>query len=390
LARQDRFFSRFDNGQYGLRLRIVMKARISGMLLLLTHVGQADLCPGSAGAPELLTPGSANCSSSTTATGTRTTFTVFDDTILRWPWLELRGGDELVFDFDGGHAVANLLGPGKTHRIDGDVSANGKIGFFSEGRGFEVNGKIKASEVTLSTSPLTKVADFLSGGAYQMLAGSGFQTMSIKGQVEATNGDVVVAGDFVRVSGEAQLRASGAVRIGAGQEINVGSTGDSHLETSGGLGILLHLGDSRASLLELVATHEISNAGRIDALGGFDKVFLEVGEGGSILNEGTGVILGQTMITGNFDSKGVILGLDEGDTLAVVNSSVINIPALKDPSGRQVSNARKIETNAAMTGSADALRKTVKKPPTVVRTERKSLLRRQSFFGMRGGQKPKR
>lgn len=390
LARQDRFFSRFDNGRCGLRLRIVMKAQISGMLLLLTHVGQADLCPGSAGGPELLTPGSASCSSTLTATGTRTTFTVFADTILRWPWLELPGGDELIFDFDGGNAVANLLGPGKTHRIDGKVSANGKVGFFSEGRGFEVNGNINASDVTLSTHALTNVADFHGGGPYQMLAGTSFQTMSIKGKVEATNGDVIVAGDFVRVSGEAQLRASGAVRIGAGHEVNVGSAGNSRLETNGGFGILLHLGDSRASSLELVATNQISNAGRLDAAGGFGKVFLEVGTGGSILNEGTGVILGQTMVTGNFDSDGVILGLDEGDALAVVNSSVIDIPALKNPSGRRVSKARKIETNAAMTGSADALRKPVKKPSTIVRNERKPRLRRQSFFGMRGGQKPER
>lgn len=367
-----------------------MKARISGLLLLLTHAGQADLCPGSAGGPEVLTPGSVSCSSTTTATGTRTTFTVFDDTILRWPWLELSGGDELVFDFDGGNAVANLLGSGQTHRIDGNVSANGKVGFFSEGRGFEVNGNVQAREVTLSTNPVTDVADFLSGGTYEVQAGSGFQIMAIKGRVEATHGDVVVAGDFVRVSGEAQLRAAGAVRIGAGQEVKVATSGESRFEASGGFGILLHLGDSRASSLELVATNEISNAGRIDAAGGFGKVFLEVGAGGTILNEGTGVILGQTMTTGNFDSDGVILGLDEGDGLAVVNSSVISIPELRDPSGRRVSTAREIETNSAMTGSADALRKPVKKSSKVVRSEGKTLLRRQSFFGMRGGQKPKR
>ena len=364
-----------------------MRMNIPWAMLLLPATAGADLCPGSAGGPTVGTPGSATCASETTATGTRTTFSLVDDTVLFWNWLDLPAGDELIFS--GSHGVANRLGPGVTHRIDGKVEGDGRVGFFADGSDLEINGSVSSGEVVVSGNGLSDSSAFLSGGDYVLEAGPGFRQITIGGLVKATRGDVIVAGDVVRVRDSARLQASsGAVRIGAGGRVDVKASGRERLETRGGIGILLHLGESRASSLELVATQEISNAGRMDAAGGFGKVFLEVGAGGNILNEGTGVILGQTMITGNFDSDGVVLGPDEGDALAVVNSSVIKLPALKDPEGRQVSRAREITTDAATAGSADVLRKPAKKKSSrLAANGRKSLLRRQSFFGMRGGGK---
>jgi len=357
-------------------------------MIMLSATAVADLCPGSAGGPTVGTPGSVTCASESTATGTRTVFSVMDDTILQWNWLNLAVGDELVFDFDGDHGVANQLASGASHRIDGKVEGNGRVGFFTEGADLEVNGSVVAEEVVVSANSLDDPSAFLGGGDFSLRSGGGLRQIAVNGLVQATNGDVIVAGDLVRVRADARLRASGAVRIGAGGQVDVKSTGERRVATSGGFGILLHLGDSRASSLELVATQEISNAGRLEAAGGFGKVFLEVGSGGNILNEGTGLILGQTMVMGNFDSDGVILGFDEGDGLAVVNSSVIKVSALKDPDGRQVSRAREISTDASTTGSADAFRKPVKKKPSrMAQSEKKPLLRRQSFFGMRSGGK---
>ena len=364
-----------------------MKDWLPSITLALAAQAAADLCPGSAGGPTLVTPGSATCVSESTATGTRTIFSVMDDTILDWGWLNLPTGDELVFDFNGDHGVANRLGSGAGHRIDGKVVGDGRLGFFADGSDLEINGSVTSDEVVVSGNRLADPAGFLSGGSYRLEAGSGFRQISINGLVRSTDGDVVVAGDLVRVRGEASLEASGAVRVGAGGTVDVSATGQERLEANGGFGILLHLGESRADVLELEASQEISNAGRLDAAGGFGKVFLEVGSSGKIQNEGTGVILGQATIRGDFDSDGVILGFDEGDALAVVNSSVIKLSALKDPDGRKVSRAREISTDAAMTGSADALRKPAKKPSRLVRGDKKPLLRRQSFFGMRGGGK---
>lgn len=369
-----------------------MRTWILWAVLSLSSGALADLCPGSFGGPNVATPGSIGCSSELIATGTRTTFSVMSDSILDWKSLSLPAGDELVFDFVGGESVANRLGPGGTHRIDGAVMGNGKVGFFASGSNLEVGGSVSANEVVLSGLSLADSGGFLSGGAYQLEGSGGLLTgwLTVSGMVEATNGDVVMAGGLVRIRGDARVNASDAVRVGAGRRVDVAASGERRLVATGESENLQHLGDSQAGLLEFVATREIVNAGRIEASGGFGKVFFEVGPGGAILNEGTGVILGQTMMIGDFDSDGVVLDRNEGDGLALVNASVVKISALKRPDGRQVSKAHEIATSASTAGSADAFRKTTKSSRKVVKRDRKPMLRRQSFFGMRGSQKSKR
>lgn len=373
-----------------MRLVDMMKPGLSWLLPFpLIGVAVADLCPGNPGGPTVHTPGVVDCFSEATATGTRTTYTFQDNAILGWGLLELPEGDELVFDFVGGDRVANVLGPGRTHRLDGAVTSNGTVGFFSEGRGLEVNGQVTARGVVLSSLAVDDATDFLSGGSYQLSGNGGIQQLTVRGDVTATAGDVLAAGNVVRVAGEANLNASGAVRVAAGNEVDVADSGPHRVQASGGIGILLHLGDSRASTLELVTSgQELNNAGRLEAAGGAGRIFLEVGPGGTIRNEGTGVILGNTTFNGIFDNDGIIIGDDDLDPLQAVNSSVLDIPALKDPKGRSVSMARRIETNTAMSGSADALRPTSsKKRAQLAKRQAKPLVRRQSFFGMRGGKK---
>ncbi|MEM1083445.1 MAG: hypothetical protein AAGI48_04940 [Verrucomicrobiota bacterium] len=368
-----------------------MKAWIPLLLLPLASGAWADLCPGSPGGPTVATPGSVGCTSMMTGSGVRTTYSVFADTILDWNTLMLPAGDELVFDFVGGNSVANRLGAGPAHRIDGQVSGNGRVGFFATGSNLEIGGSVSANEVVVSGLSLSDPSGFLTGGEYQLQGDGNFLTgwLSVDGMLEATSGDVIMAGSLMRVRGEARVRASGAIRGGAGETIDVEASGERRLTASGGTGTLLHLGDSRADLLEFVASGQISNGGRMEAGGGFGKVFLEVGPNGKILNEGTGVILGQATIMGDFDNDGVGIGYDEGDGLNLMNASVVKIPALKRPGGKQVSREQAIATNASMAGSADALRKSSVNSRTAAKRNKKPLLSRQSFFGMRGSRKGK-
>lgn len=349
-----------------------------------------QLAPGDPGGPVILTPDTVTWQSSLTATGSNTTYFLSGDAILQWTTFQLPEGDELVFDFaNSNDSIANLLGNGN-HIIDGTVTSNGTVGFFADGN-IEVGGSVTARDVTISALPVVDPNAFLAGGDLD-LSGSLFRQLTVDGEARATNGDVRLAGDLVRVRGDADLRARGAVRIGAGTSVTMTASGKRRVTSSGGVGVTLHLGDSRASRIEMVASSELTNGGRIEANGGYGKIFLEVGPGGTVLNEGTGVLVGQVAVVGEFNDGGVILGPDEGDTLQVVNASVVKLPTVKRPDGSVASKARVLETNVAMSGSADALRDESggERPRTVVRGTEKPVMSRQSFFGMRGGAEAKK
>ncbi|WP_338688233.1 hypothetical protein [Haloferula helveola] len=341
-----------------------------------------DLFPGSPGGPELLTPGSATWQSTTTPLGERTVYTLTGDTVLSWGSLRVGAGDELIFE--GSSGVVNLLSAGGTHRIDGSVSAEGAIGFFADGGSLQVDGLVEGASVTLSALKLESAGDYFSGGAYALDGGAGgSRRLTVDGQVRATGGDVVMAGEIVRIRGGATIDASQAVRVGGGSRVDVADSGQKRL-SSMGTGLVLHLGTSRAATLELVGVQQVANAGRLETPGASGKIFLEVGPGGTVLNEGTGVIQGILQVTGDFDNDGVILGGDDGDQIGVVNSSLSRLPEVRRPDGSVASKARELSVEAPMTASADSGRDRAKRR-TVASRQKPKLLTRQSFFGMRGG-----
>jgi len=348
------------------------------MVVLLPGVAWAGLVPGSPGGPVLLTPGSASWNWMATPTGTRTEYTLTGDTVLDWGQFQLPAGDELVFS--GGAGVVNLLGGTREHWIEGSVVADGVIGFFADGAGLRVDGSVTGKSVTLATLGTTDTAAFLTGGGYAMNATvPGLRVMTVDGVITATGGDVVVAGEFVNVRGDAKIEAAGAVRMAGGRTVTVAADGQWRTGTVGAGGVVQHLGESHGQDVEIEARQEIGNAGRIEGA----RVFLEVGRDGKILNEGSGVIIGNLRIVGEFDNDGTVLGGDEGDALVAANSSLLRLPELKRPDGSTASRARDLRRDVAMTASSDSQRdqaaagQLAKKQPA-------PLLRRLSFFGMRG------
>ena len=337
--------------------------------------------------PVLTTPGTATWTTEATATGTRTIFTLTKDTVLDWEQLDLQSGSEMVFNFTDGKTVVNFLGGSGTHLIDGAVTSNGIVAFFSPTADLEVNGSIIAKGVTLSTLT-TDAADFSGGNGYRMSGKGGSNYLTVNGRVEASGGDVVLGGERVMVGDTAQIQASQDVLIGGGRDISVATSGERRLKEESGFGFVLHLGETRASRIEVAAGREISNQGLLNAANG--RIFLAVGEGGSITNESSGVIVGNAVFEGEYHSQGPVLFPDEGDAAPAVNEATLTLPKLTRPDGAKVNTApQTMKYTVPMSATGDARRDSSHTERADRRMAQnassKSLLQRSSFFGMRGG-----
>lgn len=351
------------------------------------------LCPGAgilhAQEPVLSTPGTATWTTETTATGTRTVFNLTKDTVFDWQRLNLENGSEMVFNFTGGKTVVNFLGGTKTHRIDGSVTSNGIVAFFSPSADLQVNGSIIAKGVTLATLN-ADAADVSDEDGFKMSGKGGFNYLTVNGRLEATDGDVVLGGERVVVGSGAKLQASRDVLIGGGREISVAASGDRRLKEKSGLGFVLHQGDTRASRIEMASGREIRNQGTLNA--GKGRIFLAVGENGKITNERTGLIIGDLAFEGEFVNQGAILVPDtDGDAAPAINEGTLTLPKLSRPDGTKVnSEPQTIKYTVPMSATGDARRdsghsKRVDVQQMAQNDATRSLLQRSSFFGMRGG-----
>jgi hypothetical protein len=361
-----------------MKISLFPLAGLVPALLIVSAHGQA------AGVPVLSTPGSATWLSEITSTGTRTIFTITGDTVLDWGQFNLGSGSELVFDFVSGNGVVNMLNGSSTNTIGGNVTSNGNVGFFSPNAPLKVTGTVTASNVTLATMDVDPQA-FNSGDTFTMTAGSG-SLLTVSGTVTATKGSVVLAGQPVRVTTTGLIQAKDAVRIGGGREVTVEKSGmGRRLRETSGRGFVLNFGETRAARIEIAAGQEINNSGRLDTGSSNRRIFLEVGNNGKILREGAGVMVGRTVINGEYLENGV--EVDPDDTvLAAVNNSTVNMPALKRPNGTLVSSSQKVVNDVPMSASVDSVSDR-KRANTQVASNGKAkpILKAQSFFGMRGG-----
>ncbi|MEK7953787.1 hypothetical protein [Luteolibacter soli] len=362
-----------------MKLSLFPLAGLVPALLIVSAHGQA------VGVPVLSTPGSATWLSEITSTGTRLVFTITGDTVLDWGQFNLGSGNELIFDFIGGTSVTNMLNGTSTNKIAGTVTSNGDVGFFSPNADLKVTGTVTANNVTLATMNVDPQA-FNSGGTFTMTAGSG-STLTVSGTVSATNGSVVLAGPTVRIPASGLIQAADAVRIGGGRAVTVETSGSGrHLKVASGEGFVLHMGTSSAPRIEIAAGNEINVGGLLNTGSSNNRIFLEVGKGGQILREGSGLMVGRTKIDGKYLKDGYAIDPDTDDMRSAVNTSTVKMPALKRPDGSSVSTARTLVNDAPMSASADSGRDRKRANAQVASNDNKAkpILKATSLFGMRG------
>jgi len=338
------------------------------------------------GQPVLATPGTATWLTETTATGSRMVFTITGNTVIEWGQFNLGSGSELVFDFVGGDSVANMLNGSSTHFIAGNVTSNGQVGFFAPNAALRVPGKVTAESVTLATMEVDPAA-FNAGSNLNFEAAAG-STLSVTGTVRATGGNVLLVGKGVRVGSSGAVEATDTVRMAGGSKVKVERGGiGRRLNVESGDGFVFHMGASRAGRIEIAAGAEISNGGRLEAGSARQRIFLEVGSGGKISQDPTGIMIGRESIRGEFDPDGTPVDFNDGDAAQVISSSSVRMPALKRPDGSRAATSRTLVNDVSLSASADSGRDR-KKPATQVASrgnQAKPLLQRGSFFGMRGG-----
>lgn len=358
-----------------------------------------SLCLAIAQSPTVLTPGTSTELVEAISTGTRTTFSLTGNTILSWEQLTLSEGSELVYNFQSGDRVLNLLSGSNRHRIEGTVTSNGIVGFFSPNANFNINGTITAKGVVLSTLNADP-DEFFSGSGYSLNGGSGSNRLSVGGRITSTEGDVVLAGSFISISENAIIEANDSVLIGAGSEVSISETGGRGVSVGSEDGEIIHLGVSKGSVIEFVAGGSVYNEGTIDA--GKGRVFIDVGPGMEITNESPGVIVAGSVFSNAAIARGVVIVPDEGDSAPTVGDGTLRIPELTRPDGRIVSKAMQVSSSAPVSASGDSGRdvsKTNGQGSAAAgnalasgsgqvagnRGGARPLLRRSSFFGVRGG-----
>jgi hypothetical protein len=342
------------------------------------------------GEPVLTTPGTATWATELTTSGSRTVFTITGNTVLDWGQFNLSGGNELVFDFVGGETVSNMLGSGGANIIAGNISSNGNLAFFSPGADLIVTGNVIGKSVTLATMQPDPSGG--SGGVVTLQGGAG-GNLRLTGSVQATGGDVLLAGDSTQVFSGARVTAAGAVLMAAGSKVTVdpGRSG-AKLGAEGGAGFLLHMGETRAARIEVAASREIQNGGRLDVGSKSQRIFLEIGSGGKISQNRSAIVVGDLTINGKaaFNRQEVqpddAGGGHEADAAAALSESSLRMPRLKNTDGSTASKSKIIVTSAPTSGSTDGGRDRHNQSSQVAKQDKsKPIFRGSSFFGMRGG-----
>ncbi len=335
----------------------------------------------------VLSSGTATWVTETTATGTRLVFQLTGNSILDWSsGFNLSEGSEIIFNFTGGDTVVNMLGGTGLNSIAGTVTSNGNVAFFSPTADLVVSGNVTAKSVTMGALDANPTA-FLSGGGYTLSGDpAGFNGLSVSGHIRATGGDVVLAGRWIDVGRGAKLKATDSVRMAAGTEITVDPAANGRkMKVGSGNGFVLHLGETRASRIEIAAGSEVSNKGRLDT--GSGRIFLEVGNNGKIVNHGQGIMVGTVSKNGKVE-HGASIKPNEGDSVSALSPSTLKIPAVKRPDGSAVMASRTVANSTPVSASADGSRDRKGGASQVAGRDKKPMLQRASFFGMRGGSTP--
>lgn len=357
--------------------------------ILLATAGMSagqEICPGLEGNPELLTPGTATCVDDGTGNAV---ITMSDASLIRWEQFNIKEGKTLNFDFlssVSNKTVVNFTTGSGSNSIDGTLLSNGRVVLVTPGQRLSVGGMIQAESFVGSTIEADDYNQLLVGGTATFSGGGARLQVKDGATIQATNGDVVLAGSQVNIQGAGVLMAPvGAVRAAAGSEFTLANSGMERIAVSGPpAGQVLNSGRVEAATVEMKAAQEISNAGLIQTNGGVGKVFLAVGPGGRVVNSGTGMINGILEVTGIYDNVGTVIDPDTGDAATTVKSAVSRFPASRRP-GEKLGKETMVVDTGGVAASVDNSQARAKRKKQNVVANRTGLHRKSSFFGLRGG-----
>ncbi|MBB5350041.1 hypothetical protein HNR46_000262 [Haloferula luteola] len=342
------------------------------------RVAIAACVPVVQAADPVLSSGSATWETIETETGTKTIFTISDDSVFDWGDFNLDQGSELVFDFIGGNQVLNYLNGGGSYFLNGTVTSNGSVSFFAPGGNLFVGGSITAKSVTLA-SLNANPADVLDGNGYTLDGSLGSGILKVDGFVNATDGDIMLGGQQLIVGRRGELTATGAVRMAGTDRIKVSASGNQRLKDAGEEGFVLYQGTTHASQIDIRAGKEVHNVGTLDAQTG--RIFIEVGGDGRVFSDNRAIIVGEMAFKGVIE-QAPRANFDEADAPAVVSDSILKVPTLRRPDGTRITTASAVRTSNAVSASSSVTQPN----PTrnVAAPVKKALMARSSFFGMRG------
>ncbi len=350
-------------------------------------------CPTHPGNPILLTPGTASCAHD--ALSGDTTITLNAASIIEWNELDVPAGSVLDFNFlasASNRSVINRITGTRTSSIDGSLFSNGRVILLSQGSRIALNGFIQTQGFLASTMDVDDVNALLQGQEASFGGNGESARLSVGGTVQANGGDVVLAGSTISIGGSALVVAPmGAVRIVSATQFTLANSGLERVTPGGdpNQGGTLNTGRVEGGTVEMKATREISNAGLIEAGGGAGRVFMRVGPGGKVINEGTGMINGILTVTGNFDEIGVRIDPDELDGAAAVKSAVSRFPALRAPGEKRGKSTVVVDTGT-VAASVSSSRDRNRRGSTNTTVARRGLHSKSGFFGLRGGSTKKK
>ncbi|MDA1006482.1 MAG: hypothetical protein O3A87_08395, partial [Verrucomicrobia bacterium] len=244
------------------------------LLVAAGWAGGQELCPELGGNPFLLTPGTASCLVDPMGNAT---ITMNEASLIQWTQFNVGAGKTLNFDFLAtatNRTVVNFTTGAGSNTITGTLVSNGRVVLVTPGQRLDVAGAIQAESFLGSTIAADDYNQLLNNQPTSFGAtGPGGRLVRVRpgAEVQATSGDVVLAGSEVSISGGATLIApAGAVRTVAAGSFNLANTGLERIVPGGGstLANVVNNGRIQAAHVEMKATTEISNGGLVETNGG--------------------------------------------------------------------------------------------------------------------------
>lgn len=325
--------------------------------------------------------------------GTTTLITMDSSTLISWRNFSSGANDELQFQFGSPNdSVLNLVEGTGSGFFRGRLESNGRVGVVAPNGNLVFSGEGQTRGLLLSTLDLDSAnTDHWLNGRSATFGGQGnpgVRVLQVTGSgITADGGDLVLVGNLVSV--DAPLSASGTIALGGGQSVTLDPLDPARVSGTGSSGVVVNLRRLEAETISIKAGREINNNGSLVAGRGAGRIFLEVGSGGEIINDGNGVILGNRGLVGAFNDEGLSLDPNDPSNPNGVTSTMTRLPRRSSGVARQTRSVNQASISSVrLTGRRGLPVKAKAKTPKPVakrKSEKKTIFRGGTFFGKRYG-----